>query len=87
MAWFVLPSYALAVAATSVNRAKRTLAANTRARRLEIGLTQEATAEAMRIDFRRYQRLESGEVNATLLTLSRLAETLKTDISRLFAKA
>lgn len=44
------------------------------------GMTQEDTAATARIDYKRYQRLEAGTVNATIRTLARVAEALDTDL-------
>lgn len=41
-----------------------------------LDLTQEEAAHRARIDYKRWQRLESGTVNATLRTLLRVAEAL-----------
>lgn len=40
------------------------------------GLSQEAAAGRAEIDWRRWQRLEDGTVNATLRTLARVAEAV-----------
>lgn len=44
--------------------------------RAEAGLTQEAAAAAAGIDYKRWQRLERGEVNTTVRTLTRVAGAL-----------
>ena len=49
-----------------------------RARRAA-GLTQEDAAHRARIDYKRWQRLESGDVNATVRTLVRVAKALGVD--------
>ena len=41
--------------------------------RLEAELTQEAAAAKAGIDYKRWQRLEAGEVNATIRTLVRVS--------------
>lgn len=43
-------------------------------------MTQEEAAARARIDYKRYQRLEAGSVNATIRTLARVAEALGTDL-------
>ena len=43
-------------------------------------MTQEAAAARSGIDYKRYQRLEAGGVNATMRTLLRVAEALGTDV-------
>ncbi len=50
-----------------------------RAARLAAGLTQEAAAHAAGIDVKRWQRLETGHVNATLRTLHRAAKATGTE--------
>jgi transcriptional regulator with XRE-family HTH domain len=40
-------------------------------------MTQEDAASAAGIDVKRWQRLEAGEVNATVRTLCRVAKALK----------
>lgn len=46
--------------------------------RLATGMTQEAAASRAGIDYKRWQRLEAGEVNATVRTLVRAAGALGT---------
>jgi transcriptional regulator with XRE-family HTH domain len=43
-------------------------------------LTQEEAADRAGIDYKRWQRLESGTVNATLRTLLRVADALGTNV-------
>jgi transcriptional regulator with XRE-family HTH domain len=45
-----------------------------------LGLTQEEAADRAGIDYKRWQRLESGSVNPTLRTLLRVAEALETNL-------
>lgn len=52
------------------------LAANVRRRRVRLGLTQEALAEAAGIDSRFVRRVEAARVHMVLDTLFRLAEAL-----------
>jgi transcriptional regulator with XRE-family HTH domain len=46
------------------------------------GLTQERVAFLSDIDYKRYQRIEAGEVNVTLRTLVRIAEAIGADLWR-----
>ena len=48
--------------------------------RSALGLTQEEAADRAGIDYKRWQRLESGAVNATLRTLLRVADALGTNV-------
>ena len=50
-----------------------------RAARVAAGMTQEAAADAAGIDVKRWQRLEAGQVNATLRTLHRAAKATGSD--------
>ena len=45
-----------------------------------LGLTQEEAADRAGIDYKRWQRLEGGSVNATLRTLLRVSEALDVNI-------
>jgi len=45
-----------------------------------LGLTQEEAADRAGIDYKRWQRLEGGTVNATLRTLLRVADALGTNV-------
>ena len=45
-----------------------------------LGLTQEEAADRAGIDYKRWQRLEGGNVNATLRTLLRVADALDTNV-------
>jgi len=49
-----------------------------RAWRVAAEITQETAAARSGIDWRRWQRLERGEVNATVWTLARVATALGT---------
>ena len=55
----------LAEIGTRIARARRTAK-----------LTQEDAAHLARIDYKRWQRLEAGDVNATVRTLVRVADAL-----------
>lgn len=48
--------------------------------RAGLGLTQEEAADRAGIDYKRWQRLEHGSVNATLRTLLRVADALGTNV-------
>lgn len=61
------------------------LASGVRTLRAGQGLTMEAAAEAAELDMRHYQKLESGEINATLITLSRLSDGFDVDALELFS--
>ena len=50
------------------------------AARETLGLTQEEAADRAGIDYKRWQRLEGGTVNATLRTLLRVAEGLEMNV-------
>ena len=49
---------------------------NVRHLRRELGLTLQEAAERAEIDWRHWQKIEAGENNATLATLSRVADSL-----------
>ncbi len=59
------------------------LARNVRRRRQELGLSQEAAAHDMQMATRHFQKLEAGELNVTLRTLCKVAETLRTTVDSL----
>jgi transcriptional regulator with XRE-family HTH domain len=63
----------------SVQQIQHDLGLRIRAARSNAGLTQEAAASRAGIDYKRYQRLETGRVNATVRTLHRVAIALETD--------
>ena len=48
-----------------------------KAAREAAGLTQEEAADRAGIDYKRWQRIESGQVNATVRTLVRAARAVK----------
>ena len=54
-----------------------------RAARRAAALTQEGAASRAGIDYKRWQRIEQGQVNATARTLLRVAEAVNTDFWRL----
>lgn len=45
--------------------------------RIAKGLSQEAAAARAQIDYKRWQRIEAGEVNCTVRTLVRVADALE----------
>ncbi len=57
-------------------RIQRQLGRRIRAARIEAELTQEEAAGVAGIDYKRWQRLEAGKVNATVRTLARAAQAL-----------
>ncbi len=65
--------------AAAERRLLKELAGRIKRQRLAAGLTQEAAAARAGIDYKRYQRLEAGGVNATMRTLLRVAEALGAD--------
>lgn len=58
----------------------RELGRRIRAARAKAGLTQEAVASRTGIDYKRYQRLEQGVVNATIRTLARVAAAVGSNV-------
>lgn len=57
-----------------------------RSARLHARMTQDEAAAKARIDYKRWQRLEQGAVNATVATLHRVAKALGTDFWSLLAE-
>jgi len=49
-------------------------------------LTQESAADRAGIDYKRWQRLEQGNVNSTARTLLRVAEAVETDFFQLVGR-
>ncbi|HEY1349896.1 MAG TPA: helix-turn-helix transcriptional regulator [Ktedonobacteraceae bacterium] len=66
---------------------QRRLAANVRKIRQRLGMTQEDVAHVMSMATRHYQKLESGELNITLKTLTRVAQAFGMDIQELFVSS
>ena len=64
---------------------QRELARRIRDAREDAGLTQEEVASDASIDYKRYQRIESGVVNLTVRTIMRIADALKVDFWALMA--
>jgi transcriptional regulator with XRE-family HTH domain len=63
------------------------LATRIRAARERAGLTQEAVAARAGIDYKRYQRIEQGSVNATVRTLDRVAGAMELEFWQLVGAA
>ena len=51
------------------------------------GLSQEGLALKSGLSTRHLQKLEAGQVNVTIETLSKLSKALEVDISQLFARS
>ena len=52
--------------------------------RQERGLTLEVAAEKSSLDWKHFQKLESGAINFTLVTLTRISKGLKVSLQELF---
>jgi transcriptional regulator with XRE-family HTH domain len=63
--------------------ALRKFTANLRQRRTELGLSQEAAAAAADMDQSQYSRIERGEVDPSIKTLTRIAHGVQTTASDL----
>ncbi|WP_445149872.1 helix-turn-helix domain-containing protein [Baekduia sp. Peel2402] len=61
----------------------RTLTTNLRSRRAELGLSQEAVAGEASMDQSQYSRIERGEVDPSIRTLTRVSRALQTTPSEL----
>lgn len=57
---------------------------NLRRIRKEKGLSMESVANEAEIEYRQLGRIERGEVNTTIISLLRIAEVLKVDLSKFF---
>lgn len=66
------------------NSARRRIAVSIRRLRSIRGLSQEALAQRSSLSPRHLQKMEAGEVNVTIESLSRVADALSVDISELF---
>jgi transcriptional regulator with XRE-family HTH domain len=65
---------------------RRVLAENVSRYRRKLRLTVEVAAERADLDRRQWQRVESGEVSATLRTLARLSRALGVQVALLFVE-
>jgi len=66
----------------NVEQAMKRLGSNVKKRRLKRGLTQEQMMD-FGFNYRYFQKIEGGQVNATLELLVRLARALKCDLEDL----
>ncbi|MBA3464254.1 MAG: helix-turn-helix transcriptional regulator [Deltaproteobacteria bacterium] len=70
-------------AASATDIVLRDLSKRIRAARKALALTQEDAAHQAKIDYKRYQRIEAGEVNVTVKTIVRIAMALETTFGAL----
>jgi transcriptional regulator with XRE-family HTH domain len=66
-------------------RLRTKLAENVRSVRQKRGFTMEESAHRARLHGRHWQKVEAGEVNATLSTLLRIADALGVTVAELFS--
>lgn len=59
---------------------------NVRAIRNSKGLSMEAVANEANIEYRQLGRIERGEGNTTIISLLKIADALKVDVSNFFTK-
>ena len=71
--------------AKSPERVLREIGRRVKEARVAAGLTQEDAAHAAGIDYKRWQRIESGGVNVTVRTLARVAGAIGQDFWSLLA--
>ena len=71
---------------SSEKRIRQRLAMNVRRLRQERALTLEEASDRAGMYLRHFQKIEAGDVNATLHTLDRLAEGFGVDVTELFAQ-
>lgn len=62
----------------------KSVGTNVRRIRIEKGLTMEQVANYAEIEYRQLGRIERGEINTTIISLLRIADVLKVDISQFF---
>lgn len=62
----------------------KSVGTNVRRIRIEKGLTMEQVANNAEIEYRQLGRIERGEINTTIISLLRIADVLKVDISQFF---
>ena len=68
----------------SLDELKEYLAMNIRDLRKQLKMTQEEAAEATGLNWRHWQKMEAGEVNVTLSTLSKICQGLGVEVGSLF---
>ena len=59
-----------------LNQYLKNIGKNIKNKRLKAGLTQEDMSEHIDIDYKYYQKIESGKANITVKTLLRICEQL-----------
>ena len=69
----------------SAEAIQRRIGERMRELRTKLDMTQEAAPAASGIDYKRWQRLEAGDVNATIKTIVRVAITLSVSFEELIA--
>ena len=77
----------LRVNPSAVQQQLKSIAANIRARRTKLGVTQEELSEATGLQYRYLQDVEHGRSNISIATLVRLAEALRVSAGYLLRKA
>jgi len=70
----------------AVARVQRMLGANMKRMRVALGLTQGEAGQRAGLHWRHWQKIEAGEVNATIATLVGIGAALETTVSELFAE-
>lgn len=65
---------------------RRRIAVRIRLLRASGGLSQEALAQKSGLSTRHLQKMEAGQVNVTIESLSKLSKALEVDISQLFVE-
>lgn len=63
----------------AVDDVARVVGESIRRARIEVGKSQEEAAAAAGIDYKRWQRIEAGQVNTTLRTLVRVSAAVGSD--------
>ncbi len=66
--------------------AARLVGRTMRRQRETLGRSQEFIAERMRVTVRNYQKMEAGDLNLTLGTLSAISRVLKIPLAELFGE-
>lgn len=74
------------MAKSSIHQIRELLAGNVRRLREKMDWTQEQAADAVGIAPRHYQKIEAGDVNATVTTLVRLANAFRVSVKDLFGE-